>query len=377
MTVRTMNPPITLPETTTRRGVTIREAVEGDNEGLLALTRMTPMAGRIALRIDREPDFFALIRARGEAIVYVAEYQNRVVGCMSAAVHVAYVSGVLEKVAHVGDLKVHPQFSGTRVAMRLIAAIGARLRAERVDMCLSVIAGGNERAMRLTEGKHGTPAAEPQGFFVIDQLIPLPFSITGNQDYEARQSDVPEIAEMLRLLREQRNFATPVEMAELEQRLKPGRPTFSKVLVLRDGGRVVAALTVEDTQSLRHNVVLRLPIMLGVAFGVFRVSSRLICKIKVPQVGQPLAIVYIRFMACVQGQESALRKLIAQARVEAFRGGFAFLSVGLHERDPMRNLLTGIPRFSFRSYAMISSLITPGRARSLAAQVPFEDFALV
>jgi hypothetical protein len=35
---------------------------------------------RIALRIDREPDFFALLRARGEAVIYVATHDQEVIG---------------------------------------------------------------------------------------------------------------------------------------------------------------------------------------------------------------------------------------------------------------------------------------------------------
>ena len=50
-----------------RERVEIREAVETDNEALLALTRATPMDGTISLRIDRDPDFFALLRLRGPA----------------------------------------------------------------------------------------------------------------------------------------------------------------------------------------------------------------------------------------------------------------------------------------------------------------------
>src|SRR5580698_2361018 len=64
---------MSLPATILREGpIEIRPATQADNEGLLALSPATPMARTIALRIDRDPDFFALLRMRSESIVYVA-----------------------------------------------------------------------------------------------------------------------------------------------------------------------------------------------------------------------------------------------------------------------------------------------------------------
>jgi hypothetical protein len=50
---------------------------------------------------------------------------------------------------------------------------------------------------------------------------------------------------------------------------------------------------------------------------------------------------------------------------------------GLHERDPLRRVAVGIPRSTFTSRAMATSLITPNRVKSLVNQAPYEDFALV
>src|ERR1700730_7829371 len=78
------------------------------------------MTGTIALRIDRDPDFFALLRMRGKSIVYVAVRGREVIGCISSALRTAYVSGVPETTAYVGDMKVHPRFSGSRITLPLI-----------------------------------------------------------------------------------------------------------------------------------------------------------------------------------------------------------------------------------------------------------------
>jgi L-ascorbate metabolism protein UlaG (beta-lactamase superfamily) len=57
--------------------------------------------------------------------------------------------------------------------------------------------------------------------------------------------------------------------------------------------------------------------------------------------------------------------------------GFSFLMLGLHERDPLRSLVRGIPRFTFSSLAFATSLGDPSGLENRVAGIPFEDYALV
>jgi hypothetical protein len=360
--------------------IEIREAIEEDNEALLALARVTPMAGRISLRIDRDPDFFALPRARGETHVLVGTCEKQVIGCISVSIHTAYVGGVPEKMAHANDLKVHPLFTGRRLALRLISAGGDYLRTRGIDLSFNLVADGNQRVMVLAEGRHGTPIPVMLGRFFVDQLLPSPFHRRSRlyRVEDARLEDLPEIAEMLDRSNRQRNFAPAITVADLSGRMQPNssRP-FRKVLLVRDAGNVIATLTVEDTQHLRQNVLIGLPPSLRFALGALRLLTLPIPGLRVPRIGEPLKMLYVRFIACAEGREGALRLLIAEARVEAFRHRFTFLSVGLHERDPLRFAIAGTPRLTFTSRAMAASFITPDRVEGLVDAVPYEDFALV
>jgi GNAT superfamily N-acetyltransferase len=380
MTTMTMNTALPRPSLGGIDGIEIREAVAADDEALLALTKATPMAGKISLRIDRDPDFFALPRARGKTVVFVATCQGNVVGCMSASIHLAYVDGVAETMAHANDLKVHPLFTGKRLALRLIAAIEDYLRIRGIDLSFNLVADGNERVMALAEGRHGTPVQVMLGRFFVDQLLPSPIRQRSGRYRveEARVEDLPEIAEILDRSNRERLFAPPVTVAGLQENIASAASgSFRKMIVARDARRVVATLTIEDTQHLRQNVLIGLPASLRFALGVLRVFALAVPGLTLPRIGKPLAALYVRSMACVPGHETALQWLIAEARVETFREKFTFLSVGLHERDPLRFVVAGIPRFTFTSRAMATSLITPNRVKSLVDQVPYEDFALV
>jgi len=380
MTLRTMDDWQVADKAEVVDQIAIREATKADNDALLRLTRATPMGGRIALRIDREPDFFALLRARGDAIVYVATHQEEVIGCLSAAIHLSYVGGTLEKIAHVGDMKVHPSFRGRRVTLRLIAALQARLQSESVDVCFSLVADGNKPVMTIAEGKHGTPAQVQLGRFFVEELIPSPFRRKSRKYLiePAREQDLPEIAAILDEHSRKRNFSPPVRVDDLLRFMdRNGEESFRSMLVAREAGRVVATLTVEDTRTLRQNVLIGLPVSLRIAVAILRVLVLPIPGLSVPHVGSQLSMLYVRFMSCIEGCEEALRPMIAEARALAYRRRFTFLSVGLHERDPLRFVVQGIPRFTFTSRSMATSAITPDRVKSLVDQIPHEDYALV
>jgi hypothetical protein len=87
MTSNTKNSPRKEDDSQAMNQIKIREATEADSVALVPLTRATPMGGRIALRIDREPDFLAAQRARGNAAVNIAPYEQQVIGFLSAAIH--------------------------------------------------------------------------------------------------------------------------------------------------------------------------------------------------------------------------------------------------------------------------------------------------
>ncbi len=380
MTSNTIDFRQTQDHANTADDIEIREATDADNEALLSLTKATPMGGRIALRIDREPDFFALLRARGTAVVYVATKGQEVIGCLSAAIHTSYVRGKLEKIAHVGDMKVHPHFRGRGVTLRLIGVLHTHLQCEGVDICFSLVADGNKPVMAIAEGRHGTPSEVQLGRFFVDELIPSPFRRRSRKYVvePACQQDAPGIAEILDRQSRKMNFAPPISVEDVEKCTQEAAAGgFRQVLVARHAGQVVATLTVEDTRNLRQNVLVGLPTALRNTVAILRVLTFPIPGLNVPRIGGQLSMLYVRLMGCAEGCEDALRPLIAEARALAYRRKFTFLSVGLHERNPLRFVVAGIPRFTFTSRSMATSAITPDRVKSLVDQVPYEDYALV
>jgi hypothetical protein len=139
----------------------------------------------------------------------------------------------------------------------------------------------------------------------------------------------------------------------------------------------VATLTLTDVAAVKRNVLLDAPSLLRGALTLLRIVAAPFPGLQVPRIGHSLKLMNVRYAACEDGHAPALQSLIRLARADAFRHRFSFLSLGLHERDPLRSLISGIPRFTFSSLAFATSLGSPARLTKLADGIPFEDYALV
>jgi putative drug exporter of the RND superfamily len=363
-----------------RERLEIRQANDADNEGLVALTRATPMSGTIALRIDRDPDFFALLRLRGDSKVYVAVCGREVVGCISAALRPSYICGVPEVTAYIGDMKVHPRFSGSRLALRLIQTLEAHLRLAGIDLCFSVVAAGNQRAIPLFAGRLGTPRWAPLGRFVVEELLPSPLERPSRRYHVqvAEKKDIPAITALLDRFHRSRQFGPQILENEVAETLSAADVLpFSKTLVARDGTRVVATLSILDTAPVKRNVLLGAPSSARAALALLRFIAAPLPGFCIPRIGQALRLLTARYFACEEGHNDALEVLVRRARLEGFRQRVSFLVLGLHERDPLRRIVRGMPRFTFSSLAFATSLGTPARLDMIAGGIPFEDYALV
>lgn len=342
--------------------IEIRMATETDNDSLLALTRMTPMEGTIALRIDRDPDFFALLRARGNAVVFVAVRYDDVIACVSVAIQQVYVAGTAQSVAYLGDLKVHPRFAGTRVVLQLLAATRAYIERHGVALVWLLVAGGNARVMPFLAGRVGLVPFVSAGRFIVDELLTAArIRRSRYRIDEAGPDDRPAIDTLLDDFHRSRQLAPCVHVPD----------DVITVLVARDDTKVVATLELFDPSRLKRNVLLGAPLITRMILGALRPMSAAFSGPPMPRIGQAVRMAYIRAFACTD--LAALTALVHRARLIALRKHFTFVSIGLHERDPLRRIVRGIPRFSFTSLGFIASM----RGHAIPDGIPYEDFALV
>jgi hypothetical protein len=350
----------------------IGAAVPADNDGLLALTRLTPMGGRIALRIDRDPDFFALVRHRGRSEVFVALRDGEVAASFSITLAEVYAGGRVRRGAYMADLKARPGLSFTRVLPRLLHTAGEYVKKHDVELVWCVVAAGNQRVAPLFAGRSGLPPFVPAGRFIVDELVNIGVIGAARSAYvidEASPSDM-EALDLLRTSFNRTRELAPVSPADAPD------GTLAR-LVARHGSRIVAALDLFDPDRLKHNVLLGAPLSTRLLLAVLRPVSNAFGGPRLPRIGEPVRLAYIRHFACEDQHTAAFAALVVRARAIAASHGFTFTAIGLHERDPLRSSLAWMPRFSFSSFSYVASLQSGSALDALRSGVLIQDYSCV
>lgn len=124
--------------------ISLSPATRDDDAGIRRLLSSTPMPGRIRVRFEREPDYFA--GCAPDTQVLVARDGARVVGVACRVIRKLYVNGEAEDVGYLGQLRVDPAYRG-----RLLTARGYRVMRElhadgRARGYYTTIVDGNAQA---------------------------------------------------------------------------------------------------------------------------------------------------------------------------------------------------------------------------------------
>lgn len=349
--------------------VNIREALSSDNEGLLVLTSLTPMSGRISLRIDRNPDFFSLLKMRGFSKVFIAENDGMIVGCFSASAVETVINGRREKVCYLADLKVHPLYEGTTLAARLLKRMSDYIRSTDADLLFCTAASGNMKVMPLFTGRAGFPVFRYAGTFNVFQLLPL-----GNR-VKSGKFTVTETAMNSEIIRLYNQFFSRYRFSPYwsEESLE-GAQTFIAI----HENDTKAAVSLIDTGSLKQNILSGLPLYMTLILWMIKTVTRIVSLVNLPESGKPLKMLYIKAFAYREGHKEALDILVRHARKLAFLGGYCFLTVGIHEKDSCSGLFKKYPHFTFRSLGFLAGIRGDSeKIDRIIEGVAFEDYSLV
>src|SRR5262245_40623147 len=96
-----------------KAGVRFELASDADDAAIRRILRENPMPGRIALSLEREPDYFAESKMPGVVRqTILAREGNRVVCVGSCAVRLRFVNGAPKRVGYLGGLRLDAAAAG-------------------------------------------------------------------------------------------------------------------------------------------------------------------------------------------------------------------------------------------------------------------------
>jgi GNAT superfamily N-acetyltransferase len=315
---------------------------------MLALIRRCPMQADISLTIERDPDFFALSRARGDAHTFIAETDGALIGCLSAWRRDAWISGRPASVCYVGDLRVSPEHRRRGVARQLGMAMREFQGKLPVVPYLLAMGAGNAAVAPVAAafGAVGRPIARLTSW----QLLPVVrLKIRTDIDIgTAEERDVGELTELLDGFYRSRDFAPVFGDGGLKRLIasSPGA-RLSDYLVARRKGRIVAALGVWDASAVKRTRVVGMPLWLRGLCAIGRGASRFAPLPPFPRQGTLLHFRYIRHAVFAPGEGRALANLVRWAVNAARDRGENFVLYTCVDGDTLCSAVAGAPRLSF------------------------------
>ncbi len=348
---------------------TIRDALPSDSEGLIALTSLTPMEGKIGLKIDRKPDFFRLLHLSDSFIMLVAENnKQQITGCFAATKNKMYIDSKISVVYYLRDLKVHPDYKSSRLAYYLVKKMYNRLLNEGADILCCTMASGNDAVVPFFEGRGGIPPFIEIAKYNIYNILP---SYNSKFIKQEKQVDPIILADFFNTCF--KNFSiSPYEIL-------PDELNDCINFLSANGKNIDAAIAAFDPFAYRQNIVTHYSFSIAVMLSGLRFLKLFFKLPSLPEKNKPLKIIYARYYAFISGNEIAFKNLIFQLRHYAYKENYNLLSIATDEKDRIINkLLKPISRFVFKSSLLATSLRNNEEVLySMKKGIGFEDYCFI
>ena len=349
--------------------INFRLAANSDNQQLIELTASSGMMGEISLRIDRKPDFFRLLKMRGQTKVFVALDGDTIIGSLCVSLQQVYVGEQIFPFYYIGDFKVAESYRNKGIGLQLCNELANYVVPAGADLAFLNVSKGNDKPFSFFKDRPGIPDFENIGIFKIHPFIGKKGK-TRHSKYAIESTTVTnEVIEFLNAHYCKYELASVITKDKLEG---------TEIFMLREEKKIIAAMCLIDTMPVKQNVVTKLSWKMKSLVTFINAISPVAGISKMPSLNEPIRMIYIKYLA-VNGQDKQLVKLLVNyARNIVYERSYSFASIGLHEKDPFNACFSGLMKVTFNSVGMLLSIKDN---RSLIEKVkkgiPFEDYSLV
>jgi predicted N-acetyltransferase YhbS len=321
-------------------------ATPDDDPGIRHLLASNAVPGRISIRYEREPDYFAGCTTMGQTQVLVARAGGTVVGVACRALRPMYINGEPQTVGYLGQLRVDRAYRG-----RWLVAHGFRMlhelhrEAPPRGYVTTIIEGSREAEGVLVKRARGSMPRYRR----IDRLMTLALRSSARRPAARPAAEPRSLGEIVAFLNREgrrRNFFPMYDEESFSNGMTRGFDARDFVTVDRDG-ELAGVAGFWDQRGYKQSVVHGYEPMLRFARPFYNAAAALTQRPPLPAAGSSLATAYGSFF-CVRGDDASVaRNLIEQLLARARERSADHLLLGLLESDP---LLTVAQRFAHIGY---------------------------
>ena len=253
----------------------IREARPDDNDELKALQLKCPQGKKLIVSVVNTPDFFARAKAYESSKVYVVCVGGRIIGTAAVAFRNAVMNGEVSRIAYGFQAFVVPEYRRKGVVNRLEQQAENFAIQQNAILMYGLIIEGNSPSMRWLEHR---------GYKLHKKLVVAGIPVYKEMGIPVRHigpEDLPAVAELLNETWQGFELFEPTSAEALNQFVSrtPGY-SFNNLLVLQDGGEILACLGYWDWSKIMRITVEALSLkirMIGLLVGtagIFRPMPR-------------------------------------------------------------------------------------------------------
>ena len=359
----------------------VRLATREDEPEIRALVGSVAMPGDVAIRFEREPDYFLGATIMGDpcdVVVGRRRDDGKLVGLACRAEQERYVAGEPTRIGYIGQIRIADGARG-----RGLVARGARLLRERTPagmLAFGVIARENPRAAGALVGARlpgGLRAARVAGLTTCAIVLWGRGWRPARGGVDIRRADATTLADALTFWHAhgpRRQFFPRTTRADFDggEALRSLHP--EDVFLARRGDRVVGTMALWEQSAYKQDVVHAYRARLRRQRPAYDLAARLLGARPLTPPGEPIALAFAARVCVADDDPGVMRALLRAVTAEAHARGLAFLMVGLADDDPLLSVVRRQPHITYRSDLFALSWTDDPLAR-LDDRVPYVEIA--
>jgi hypothetical protein len=319
----------------------IELATPADDTELRALLRSNAIPGRISVSFEREPDFFASCRIRGDffqAGIARDRRTGKIIGLGTRSIAPAFINGEPKPLGYLADLRLEPGYRGGTLIARGYRFLKALHEDGRTQLYTTMIFSGNAVAFQtIASGRAGLPKYHDMGVIHspgINMRRTRPAIRAGCDILRGSGELLPEIVDCLNRNNARRQFA-PVHSISMFRKQWRDFAAENFYLAVRDS-RIVGVLGCWDQSSFKQTRVAGYARPLSCLVPFANALRPLTGTPRFPKPGEELAYFYISFIAVDDDDDLQIFcALLRSAYNDAVGGRYLYAILALHERDPL------------------------------------------
>lgn len=361
-------------------------AQQTDDAPIRQLLAANPMPGPIALNYLREPDYFLGCGTMGpDSQLLIARHRpgGELVGIMGRSTCPLFVNGREQEVGYYSQLRIDRKYQGRWLQLapqghRLLRSLHAD---SPVQGYLAAIIEGNTKPVSLfvDRPRPGYPAVRPYcRLWTLAIIVRRSRAVPGDevQVCSATPAELPEVIEFFKFHGRAKQFFPCYTEEDFCGSPRTRGFDVRDFLLARKNGRLVGVIGLWDQSCCKQVVIQRYSRHLNWLRRPLNLGLRLVGARPLPPPGEELRMAYASFICTENNNARVFSILLRHAHNLASGRGYAYLMVGLSEKDP---LLAPARKMLHLSYKSILYTIcwedAPGWHSDLDNRIPYIEIA--